>query len=139
VKPEKLTGHPGRKVYVVFNDFEDNASRNTGERVLEVAREAGVAIFPVILSEGFGSQSKKAEKRGRDQAQRIANGTGGEVLIPVSHKQLAQVFQSLTADLQSAYRITYLPSPPGSQDKGKRGKLKLQTTRAGVKLLYPKS
>jgi hypothetical protein len=43
VKPEKLTGHPGRKVYVVFNDFEDNASRNTGERVLEVAREAGVA------------------------------------------------------------------------------------------------
>jgi VWFA-related protein len=135
VKPEKLAATSGRKVYAVFSDFEDNASRNKADRVLEVAHKAGVAIFPVVLSEGFaGDHSKKAEKRSREQAQEIANETGGEVLVPESQKQLALIFQRLTADLQSAYRITYLP-----QDTRRRDKLKLQTTRAGVKVLYPKS
>jgi Ca-activated chloride channel family protein len=138
LKPEKLAAVPGRKVYVVFSDFGDNSSRNSIERALDVAREAGVAIFPVILYEGFGSQSKKEEKLDRERAQRVADGTGGEVLIPVSHQELAQVFQSLAADLQSGYRLTYTPSSSASLDKRKRSKLKLQTTRAGVKLLYPK-
>src|SRR5712664_1186357 len=140
VKPEHLSALPGRKVYVVFSDFEDNSSRNKAENVLDVARKGGVSIFPVILSEGFsGGYSKRIEKRSREQALKIADESGGEVLIPKSHKQLEQIFQRLTADLQSAYRIIYLPSTPSSQDKGKRGKLKLQTTRDGVKLLYPKS
>lgn len=137
--PEKLAGIPGRKVYVVFSDFEDNSSRNKAENVLDVARKGGVSIFPVILSEGFGGgYSKRIEKRSREQALKIADESGGEVLIPESRKQLGQIFQRLTADLQSAYRITYLPSSPVSQDKRKHGKLQLQSTRAGVKLLYPK-
>jgi Ca-activated chloride channel family protein len=137
--PEKLAGTPGRKVYVVFSDFEDNSSRNKAENVLDVARKGGVSIFPVILSEGFGGgYSKRIEKRSREQALKIADESGGEVLIPESHKQLGQIFQRLTADLESAYRIIYLPSTPSSQDKGKRGRLKLQTTRAGVEILYPK-
>ncbi len=93
----------------------------------------------MILSEGFGGgYSKRIEKRSREQALKIADESGGEVLIPESRKQLGQIFQRLTADLQSAYRITYLPSSPVSQDKRKHGKLQLQSTRAGVKLLYPK-
>jgi VWFA-related protein len=139
VKPEHLNALPGRKVYVVFSDFEDNSSRNKVENVLDVVRKGGVSIFPVILSEGFRSgYPMRIEKRSREQALMIADESGGEVLIPKSHKQLEQIFQRLTADLQSAYRIAYLPFSTGSQDKGKRGKLNLQTTRAGVKLLYPK-
>jgi VWFA-related protein len=139
LKPEKLAGIPGRKVYVVFSDFEDNSSRNKAENVLDVARKGGVSIFPVILSEGFsGGYSKRIEKRSREQALKIADESGGEVPIPKSHKQLEQIFQRLTADLQSAYRIIYLPSTPSSQDKGKRGRLKLQTARAGVDILYAK-
>lgn len=137
--PEKLASIPGRKVYVVFSDFEDNASRNQAENVLDVARKGGVSIFPVIFSEGFGGgHSKRIEKRSREQALKIADESGGEVLIPESHKQLGQIFQRLTADLQSAYRIIYLPSTPSSQEKGNRARLKLQTTRAGVEILYPK-
>jgi VWFA-related protein len=138
-KPEKLAAIRGRKVYVVFSDFDDNSCRNKAENVLDVARKGGVSIFPVILSEGFGGgYSKRIEKRSREQALKIADESGGEVLTPESHKQLGQIFQRLTADLQSAYRIIYLPSTPSSKDKGKRGKLKLQTTRPGVDILYPK-
>jgi VWFA-related protein len=140
VRPELLAGTPGRKAYVVFSDFEDNSSRNRADCVLDVARRAGVAVFPVVLSGAFtGEQSKKAVRRSREQAQEFANESGGEVLIPESDKQLALVFQRLAADLQSAYRVTYVSSFPISQDKRKRGKLKLETTRAGVRLLYPKS
>jgi VWFA-related protein len=139
VRPEFLAETPGRKAYIVFSDFEDNSSRNKADCVLDVAHGARVAIFPVVLSGDFtGEQSKKAEKRGREQAQEFANETGGEVLIPESPKQLTLVFQRLAADLQSAYRITYVSSSPISQDKRKRSKLRLETTRAGVKLLCPK-
>jgi VWFA-related protein len=140
ITPKTLTAISGRKLYVVFSDFEDNSSRNNSERALDVTREGGVAIFPVILSEGFGGgHSKKQEKQSRERAHRFAEETGGEVLVPESQQQLALIFQRLTADLQSAYRISYLPTSPSSQGTGKRGKRKLQTTRAGVTLLYPKS
>jgi VWFA-related protein len=140
VKPEKLAAIPGRKVYVVFSDFEDNSSRNSAERALEVAQNGGVAIFPVILSAGFGGgNSEKSKKRAELLAQKFAEVTGGEVLIPESHKQLERIFQHLAADLQSAFRITYLPSSPASQGKAARGKIRIQTTREHVRLIYPKS
>jgi VWFA-related protein len=139
VKPEKLAAIPGRKVYVVFSDFEDNSSRNKPGCVFDVTRQAGVAIFPVVLGGGFtGEHSKKAEKRSREQALEFADETGGEVLIPESHKQLALIFQKLATDLQSAYRISYDPSSAASQKKKQRGKIRIETTREHVTLLYPK-
>lgn len=140
VKPEKLAAVPGRKAYVVFSDFEDNSSRNKAERALKVVLEAGVAVFPIILSEGFDEGgSKKLEHQAKRVAQKFADETGGEVLIPESHKELERIFQRLGADLQSGYRITYMPSSPDSQHGGKRGKIRIQTTREHVSLIYPKS
>lgn len=138
VKPEQLAALPGRKVYVVFSDFGDNSSRNTAEYALELAREAGVAIFPVVLDEDFGGHSKKEEKLSRGRAQRIANGTGGEVLIPESRKQLPLIFQRLAADLQSTYRISYAPSSTASQNKSTQGRIRLETTREHLRLIYAK-
>ena len=139
VKPEKLSAIPGRKVYVVLSDFDDNSSRIRPGRALDAAHEAQVAIFPVVLSEDFGGDySKRIAKRSREQAQRFADETGGEVLIPESHKQLALIFERLAADLQSGYRITYVPSPAASQTKNKRSKIRIDTTREQVRLIYPK-
>jgi len=143
VKPEKLASIPGRKVYVVFSDFEDNTSQNTSEHVLEVAHKAGISIFPVFLSEGFGGgYSKRIEKHGRQQALYFADATGGEVLIPESRKQLASTFAQLASALQAAYRMTYTPSTPdpvGKKRKKKKKEILLQTTRPHVRLIYAKS
>jgi Ca-activated chloride channel family protein len=139
VKPEKLTAIPGRKVYVVFSDFDDNSSNIRPGRALDAAHEAQVAIFPVLLSEDFGGDySKRIAKRSLEQAQRFADETGGEALIPESHKQLALIFERLAADLQSSYRITYVPSPAASQIKNKRSKIRIDTTREHLRLIYPK-
>lgn len=140
IKPEKLAGVAGRKVYIVFSDFQDTSSVNRAEQVLEVAHEGGVSIFPVILSEGFGGgYSKRIEERVRLQAHTIADETGGEILLPESHKQLALIFQRLATNLRSAYRITYLPASTSPQPGSKRDRIHLETTRHHVKLIYPKA
>jgi len=138
VKPEKLSAVPGRKVYVVFSDFEDNASRNKAERVLAVTRQAGISIFPFILGEGFtSSPAKKPEKRARHLAQTFADETGGEVLVPESWKQLPAVFQRLAGELQSTYRLTYDPSSPAERN-GRAGRIHIETTREHVRMTYQK-
>ena len=137
---EKLSGFPGRKIFIVLSDFDDNSSRNRLEDVIEVARQANLAIFPVVLDRSFGKPSaKQSEKRARKAAQTIAEETGGEVLIPESGTHLPGVFQQLTVDLQAGYRLVYVPSLTSSPGNVKSGKTRIETTRPHVKLIYPKS
>lgn len=140
LRPEKLAAMHGRKVYIVFSDFDDNSSRSRLENVLDVARQANLSIFPVVLDRSFGRPSaKQGEKRARKAAQRIAEETGGEVLIPESGAQLPAIFQRLIVDLQAGYRLVYTPSLIAPSGNGKAGKTRMETTRPHVKLIYPKS
>ncbi len=136
VKSERLNAVPSRKVYAVFSDFDDNASRNKAEQVIEIAHQARISIFPVILGGNFVSSRpnlKQFERLGW-QAQKIIDETGGEVLIPESQKQLVKMFERLTNDLNGFYRLTYASSEPVKDKK----KLRLETTRPQVNLLYPR-
>jgi hypothetical protein len=137
-RPEKLNAVPGHKVYVVFSDFEDNSSRNKLENVIEFAHEGRVAIFPVLLINGFGENHPRLiEKRIRQNAQKIADETGGQVLIPESPDQLAATFERLGSELRAVYRISYTPS--SMPVAGRKKKLRMETTRPQVKLLFPKN
>jgi VWFA-related protein len=138
--PAKFAAAPGRKSYVVFSDFEDNTSRHKPEQVLEAAHRAGVAIFPVLLRDGFGAvENKRSANISKEQAQMIADKTGGEVLIPESGKQLAAIMQTLSSHLKSAYRIAYIPSASVPRKAHNGTHIHLETTREHVKLLYPKA
>lgn len=140
VQPERLPATRGRKVYIVFSDFDDNSSRNRIEDVLRFARQSNLSIFPVVLDRSFGKPSEKQfEKRARKAAQTIAEETGGEVLIPETGTQLPAIFQRLTTDLQAGYQIFYTPSSTSSPGNAKAGKIRIETTRPHVKLIYPKS
>ena len=134
---DQLNKIPGRKSYVVLSDFEDNSSRNRLENVVELARTAKVAIFPMILSQGFGgSYSKKAEKRGRQTAQEIADKTGGGVLVPESAKELKPSFAGLAALARSTHRINYSPSSVPADHRKKN--LRIELTRPHGKMLFTK-
>jgi VWFA-related protein len=138
--PVKFASAPGRKIYVVFSDFEDNRSRHTPQQVVEAAHKAGVSIFPILLREGFGNlYNKRSAKISKEQAQMLADKTGGEVLIPESGKQLAATMQILASHLRSAYRIAYIPSAGVSEKSHKWPHIHLETSRPHVKLLYPKA
>lgn len=140
LEPRKLAPIPGRKLYLVFSDFDDNTSKNKPEHAIEVAREAHICIFPLILSDAaFGhGYSMQNDKRAKEQARRLADETGGDVLIPDSGKQLPAIMQHLADELKAAYRLTYAPSAAPAQNARKRAKMRIETTRPQVKLLYPK-
>ena len=134
-KPEKLNRVPGRRFYIAFSDFEDNTSKNRLEDVIALAHEAQVAIFPVVLSDGFGGGfSKRIEKRAKQIAREIADATGGEVLFPESPKQLPGAFAHLSNVLHATYRITY-PAASASPSNNKK-KLRIETTQPHLKLVY---
>jgi VWFA-related protein len=139
LKADKLNGIPGRKIYVVLSDFDDNSSKNKLANVVELAHAARLAIFPVVLREGFGGGGypKKVEKRGRESAQKIAQETGAEVLIPESPKQLGTTFERITNELRASYRIIYTPSSLGGDRRKK--KLNIETTRPRVTLLFARN
>lgn len=127
----------GRKVYVALGDFEDNSSRNRHEDVIQLAQAAKIAIFPVILSEGFGGVSSRVEKKGRQTAQEVADKTGGGILVPKSAKELKQTFEGLAALLRSTYNVSYSPSSiPGN--RGKKN-FRVELTRPHGKILFARN
>jgi Ca-activated chloride channel family protein len=139
-RPEKLSDFPGRKIFIVLSDFDDNSSRNRLEDVIEVARQANLSIFSVVLDRSFGKPSaKQSEKRARKAAQTIAEETGGAALIPESGTQLPGVFQQLAVELQAGYRLSYIRSSTTPSGNARAGKTRIETTRPHVKLIYPKS
>jgi VWFA-related protein len=140
IKSENFAASTARKVFIVFSDFEDNSSRISSEHALEYVRHAGVSIFPVILSDGFGAlDNKKGKAQGKRQGKLFADASGGEVFIPESEKQLPSLFQYIAAELQATYRLTYQRSLDPTPNTSKKPRVNLETTRPHLTLLYPKS
>lgn len=141
IEAEKLAALPGRKVYVVISDFEDNISRNKADQVIEFAHKAGINIFPIIVDQSFINESlsgfshRKRGSQNRHGAETIAEGTGGEVLVPESRYELKEVFLCLTNDIRGAYRITYVSSTDGK----KKRKIQIESSRPKLRLIYPKT
>lgn len=137
LKPDRIKAIPGRKVYVALGDFDDNSSKNRQKNVVEFAHAAKVSIFSVILREGLERRGywKVIEKRGRKNAQKIADETGAEVLVADSAIDLRAIFERIAGELRASYRVIYTPSLTGDRRKKK---LYIETTRPQVTLLFPK-
>lgn len=130
IEPEKLAALPGRKIYIVISNFDHDFSERKAGQVVEVARKAGVSIFPVAVEGIFGGVSSGNQKKEtRQEAQTIAEKTGGEVLIAESKRQLKEAFLRLTNDLRGSYRITYVPS-----DGKKKKKIQIESSKAQTHL-----
>ncbi len=135
---DRLNGMPGRKIYVVLSDFEDNSSKNRLKDVVKLAHAGKIAIFPVVLNEGFGGgYSKREEKRGKQTAQELADETGGAFLIPESPRELKAIFDWLTVATQATYRVSYASSSHTASSHKKN--LRVETDRPQVRLLFAKN
>lgn len=134
---DQLNKIRGRKVYVALSDFEDNSSRNRHEDVIQLAQAAKIAIFPVILSHGFGGVSSRVEKRGRQAAQEIADKTGGGVLVPKSAKELKPTFEGLAALVRSTYNVSY--SPPSIPGNRRKKNFRVELTRPHGQMLFARN
>jgi VWFA-related protein len=102
-----------RKVLLVLSDGNDNNSRFTEAEIRSRVMESDVRIFAIALS-----------YRPR-LLQRLAEETGGSVLVAHNMNDLPDVVQRLSAEIRSQYLIGYSPRNDASDGKYRRIKVEL--------------
>ena len=101
-----------RKVLLVLSDGNDNNSRFSDSEVKGMVMEADLLVYSICLN-----------YRPR-LLQRLAEETGGKVLVARNVRELPEVVQRLSAEIRSHYLLGY--SPQNSLHDGKYRRVKVE-------------
>ena len=99
-----LANSEGRRAVVLITDGYDEHSTATFQDALEAVKSAGATLYVVGIG-GVAGISIKGERMLR----RLAVETGGRFFFPSRDRELAEVHDVLTDDVQNRYLITYTP------------------------------
>lgn len=117
VKQRRENGEVRRQAIVVLSDGEDTASLVGFDDVMDVAKQAGIAIYTITLRSNYVvrtashsgsryfSQSEFAMKS-------LAQETGARAFFPVSIVELASVYGSIAEELATQYALGYTSKNP---------------------------
>jgi len=98
-------GATGRNVLIVVSDGADNASRETYEQVLALARRSQTVIYAI----GGLGQSADPDMEDTGLLKRLCKDTGGVAYFPRSAKQLADASQRVGRDVRAQYTLGFVP------------------------------
>src|SRR5579875_1187985 len=95
----------GRRVVVVFSNGPDDASMVSPEDVRELAQSEGIPIYMI--------STRAAERDPLSTAvfKRIATSTGGKAYFAGHWQDQQKAFESIRADLEHLYMLSYYPAP----------------------------
>jgi VWFA-related protein len=131
---EKLGRETGRKALVVLTDGVDAGSQVKLEDALEAAQRTDTVIHVIGLYDpqfyGFGFYG------GDDVSKKLAEETGGRAIFIRSEEKLEEAFDQISEELRSQYTLGYYPANKARD--GKFRKIKIETTRKGLKVLARK-
>ena len=99
-----LANAEGRRAMVLITDGYDEHSTTTFDEAREAVKSAGATLYVVGIG-GVAGISIKGERMLR----RLAVETGGRFFFPTRDRELAEVHDVLTEDVQNRYLITYTP------------------------------
>ncbi len=110
-----------RPAIVVLTDGEDTASLVSFDDVMDLAKRAGVAIYPISVTSKF--EAKKLELSGErrffNQAdfglKALARETGARAFFPLDIRELDGVYGQIAQELSLQYSLGYAPKN-GRQD-----------------------
>jgi len=102
-----------RKVLLILSDGNDNHSRFSESEIRSRVMEADVRIYAIGLS--YRARLLK----------RLADETGGNVLVAQSMKELPDVVQRLSAEIRSHYLFGYTSTNPTNDGKYRKVKVEL--------------
>jgi Ca-activated chloride channel family protein len=105
-----------RPAIVVLTDGEDTASVIQFDDLLDRARRAGIAIYPIMMTGGdvdptvAGSAAQRRFYNRSDYAiKALAQETGARAFFPVQGTDLNAVYQLVAEELSSQYALGYVP------------------------------
>jgi VWFA-related protein len=98
---EKLSGEAGRKAIVVLTDAEDTGSKLKLQDAVEAAQRSDTVVDILLVAADGGDEGV---------ARRLADETGGRVIVVRSEKSLEKAFDILIEELRNQYALGYTPS-----------------------------
>jgi len=106
-----------RQAIVVFSDGADTASLVSFDDVMDVAKQAGIAIYTITLRSKFAvqqatSSGKHYFSQSEYSMKALAQETGARAFFPLEITELAGVYGSIGEELASQYAIGYTPKNP---------------------------
>jgi Ca-activated chloride channel family protein len=111
----KLVVHPERdmvaRVLVVLSDGQSNTGRASLEEAIDIAEQAQVVIYTISTNyQPVRDDYDPHDVEGSNNLRRLADQTGGLMVIPTSPKQVGQAFATIAHELRSRYAIAYRPA-----------------------------
>jgi Ca-activated chloride channel family protein len=121
------------KFVLVLSDFEDNVSRNSLEKTIRAAQQAGAPVFPLMES---SSTDRAKHAHVLEAARKVARESGGVVFDADPPEDLGKSLAMLQLATHGAYIVKYRTGagPPNSKKKEKPPTL--QVALHGKKTLF---
>jgi VWFA-related protein len=126
---EKLNTEAGRKAIVIVTDAQDEGSKVKLEEAVEAAQRTDTVIHILLVADPhFGGNSGVAHK--------VAEETGGRMIVANSEKHLAEAFDQISEELRSQYTVGYYPT--NTAHDGRFRKIKIEMANHDLKVLARK-
>jgi Ca-activated chloride channel family protein len=109
---EKLARQTGRRIEILISDGNDTSSRKSLDEALQAVQQSDTTIYCISTNSILKNSSRDAD-RGNKTLRRLAEETGGRVIIPAKTDELAAAFKKIDEELRSQYTLAYRPSQPG--------------------------
>ena len=105
-------GQPGKHALVIVSDGGDNASRETYDRVLALARQSDVVIYAIGL---LATSADPEEEEDAGLLDRLCGNTGGVAYFPETAGEMVAMSIKVASDLREQYTLGFTPSErPGA-------------------------
>lgn len=133
--PKQRRGRTLRRVVVVISDGFDSASVIDKRELIKRAQEAAVTVYSVTLPSYMLSATHTGERVITPlDAMRIVASTGGRDFA-ANLADFTPIFKALAEEIRASYVLAYYPDVRD----GKHHELRVQTSRAGVRLRASRS
>lgn len=126
---DQLSHEAGRKAIIALTDAQDEGSKVRLEEAIEAAQRTDTVVHILLVYDPReGANSSVAHK--------IADETGGRLIVVNNEKHLEQAFDQISEELRSQYTLGYYPT--NSAHDGKFRKIKIEMTNKDYKVLARK-
>src|ERR1700687_2956360 len=96
-----------KNILLVVTDGEDNASRNSLERMIREVQKTDTVIYTIGL---LGQENKKEAKRARKALEQISAASGGLAFFPENVDDVHSICEQVAHDIRNQNILAYYPS-----------------------------
>jgi Ca-activated chloride channel family protein len=135
VRQRPANGDMRRQAIVVLSDGDDTSSLVTVDDLMDLAKQAGVAIYTISLRTNTYGTVYTRDQRSHAESQYVmkalASETGARAFFPTAIGDLAGVYDTIADELANQYLVGYVPK--NAVRDGSYRRVDVRIERAGIR------